>query len=973
MPSRQRPRRGRNRTARGLGRVSRRGVASVLAMMFLILFGSLIAAMAVSSTGNIRTAGMHLHVMRAMSAAETGLMLAEHRLAEAASRFVVAESDIDAAMTQALWSGNSAMIGAHQVLPPPSGHAESGLPGGIAEALVNMYAADENIITGYGFLDAPRVAGAPGGISSTLYSPNGWVYTPAVMLRGWENPDGNPPPAFTIRYAPLAGGEYVRIIAEGVVFDLQRNQQPIRRTITRDYRLVKRVDQALISHARIMIGKNVLVEGDLGARYDQVSFENGDPLIVRSDFYGLDPVLDQKLMLFWEAVGQYDVDGDNRLRVGHPVEGLGVPDDEDFDGDGEPDGAFSDVTGDGYLDEFDIFIRHYDKDNDGRVTLSEALILGTPAEGRTPEFVGPGGEPIDDDLALLIDAMRPDRNRNGVYGWNDENRNGLIDNGELPYDHDPAQNIYRDRELGWRDGFIDAMDQYAKITGGLRFTVSAAEWENERGPLADRIQGPIRPRGDTPPLIFSAEDSTLPNITAGSFADTENALIAAADGQAFWQQVADQLGVAIDDLPTFDVAMNPGGADAPFFSAVWPDSNHDGLPDNHAWAYFENSPFNSPSYSDVYWRPVFRNFVFRNVQIPRGLNALFDNCTFVGSTYVKAYTINTHPMWTELGANTIDGSGRPTPKHPRYVYGDDPSETTANAPQSLPATARPPQEYVLMTVPGISPLDKGDVPMDEIASYGASYAQLPDALIVDGKRITDTKALSNNLRFHDSLFVGSIVADTPTNYTQVRNKVQFTGGTRFATVHPDEPNNAFLNPDAADMAHIMSSSMMLPNYSVDIGTFNSPPSQDVRLQGAIIAGVLDVRGNTEIVGTLLLTFAPVHGQAPLLDVFGNPVGNPAGFNASLGYFGPDDGDFESLDPNQLPIVDGVRIVGWDTNDDGLADVRFDQTPPPGAVPVPFNGYGRIRLRHDPNIRLPSGLMLPLDAVPVSGSYQEGSV
>ena len=76
--------------------ITRRGIASVLAMMFLIIFGSLVAAMAVSSTGNIRTANMHLHVMRAMSAAETGLAVAEHRLNEASSRFILAESNIDA-------------------------------------------------------------------------------------------------------------------------------------------------------------------------------------------------------------------------------------------------------------------------------------------------------------------------------------------------------------------------------------------------------------------------------------------------------------------------------------------------------------------------------------------------------------------------------------------------------------------------------------------------------------------------------------------------------------------------------------------------------------------------------------------------------------------------------------------------------------------------------------------------------------
>lgn len=958
---------------RPAARFSRRGVASVLAMMFLILFGSLIAAMAVSSTGNIRTASMHLHVMRAMSAAETGLALAEYRLAEAVSRFVVAESDIDADMTRALWSGNAGMIGTYEVLPPPSGHPEAGTPSGVAEALVNIFKADENLLSGTGFLAQPVVAGAPAGTNASVYDPNNWVYTPAIMLKGWEDPNGSPPPAFQVRYAPLANGRYIRIIVEGIVFDFQRNQQPIRRTISRDYRLVKRVDQAMISHSRIMIGKNVVVEGDLGARFEQVGFEHGDPLILRSDFYGLDDGLDLKLTAFWEALTDYDVDHDNRLRIGHPVESQGIPDDDDYDGDGEPDGAFSDATGDGFLDEFDIFIRHFDKDNDGRVTLSANLTAGTPAEGRTPEFVASDGSALDDDLALLIDGLRPDRNRNGIYGWNDANANGLFDPGEAPLDHDPVLNVYRDRELGWRDGFIDAMDQYAKVAGGLRFTVSAADWEDARGPLSERLQGPIRPRPGQPPMVFEADAATLPDISADSFADTENALMSAADGQAFWQQVADQLGVAVADLETFGEHDNPGGTDAPHFTPVWPDANHDGRPDNHAWAYYEQSPYNSPSYSDVYWRPVFRNFVFRNVQIPMGLNGLFVNCTFVGATYVRAHTDNTHPMWTELGTNTIDGSGRPIPKHPRYVYGDDPGETTGNAPTSLPATARPPQEYVLMTIPSISPLDKGDVPMDQVASYGTSYNQLPDPLVVNGKRFVDTKLLSNNLRFHDCLFVGSIVADTPVNYTQVRNKVQFTGATRFTTIHPDEPNNAFLNPDAADMPHILSSSMMLPNYSVDIGTFNSPQGQDVRLQGAVIAGVLDARGNTEIVGALLLTFSPRQGEAPLVDVFGNPVGNPAGFNASLGYFGPADGDFESISPTDLPVVGGVRIVGWDTNDDGLADVRFDETPPAGAVPVPFNGYGRIRLRHNPDMRVPSGLMLPLKAVPVQGSYQEGAV
>jgi len=956
---------------------TRRGVASVLAMMFLILFGSLVAAMAITSTGNIRTASMHLHVMRAMSAAETGLEVAEHRLEEAASRFVVAESDIDGTMAAALWSGDGSTIGVHQVLPSPSGIDESSLPAGIAEALLNAHAADENLLTATGYIDEPELGSAPAGLPTGLYKAEDWVYTPPVMLDEWVDGNDSPPPAYQIRYAPLTGGEYVRVIVEGIVFNYQRNSQPIKRTIIRDYRLVKTVDQALIAHSKVLIGKNVSIEGDLGARFDEVDFENGDPIVMRSDFLGLDPVLDLKIGEFWASLALNDVDGDNRLRVGHPIEGAtGLDNTADYDGDGDPDAAFADATGDGYIDEFDLFVRHYDDNNDGRVTLSATLIEGTPAGDAlaAPEFVLPGGDPVDDDLALLIDGRAPDRNKNGIAGWIDDNSDQQFQ----PVDEDPADydgflGVFGDRELGWRDGYLDRLDQYAKVSGGLRFRVGASDWENAQGPINERLRGPIDPDDDDAPLTFNAGDDVLPDISATSFADTENALMAAADGTAFWSQVADQLGTSTDVLATWELDDNPGDSTLPAYIPVWEDNNLDGRPDNSGWAYWEKSPFNSPAYSDAYWRPVFRNFTFRNVQIPMGLNALFENCQFIGVTYIRSHTDNSHPMWTELGTNSLDDSGNVVPKYRRYVYGDDASETYANAPTSLPDSAKPPEAFILMTIPGDTPLDTGDVPMDEVGSYGAGYSLLPAPLLIDGARVTDTKEFSNNVRFHDSLFVGSVVADTPSTYTQVRNKVQFTGATRFSTVHPTEPDNGFLNPDDGDMEDILSSSMMLPNYSVDIGTFNSPPEQDVRLQGAIIAGVLDARGNTEIIGSLLLTFNPEHGSGPLQDVFGNPVGNPAGFNASLGYFGEADGDFESIDPFDLPIVDGVRIVGWDTNGDGLVDVPYDETPPAGAVAIPFNGFGKIRLRHDPSMRLPDGLMVPLSMPPVAGTYQEGAI
>ena len=68
-------------------RLRRRGVASVLSMMFLVIFGSLAAAMAVVATGNVRTADVSLRVSRSTSAAETGLVYVTWILEREAKRF----------------------------------------------------------------------------------------------------------------------------------------------------------------------------------------------------------------------------------------------------------------------------------------------------------------------------------------------------------------------------------------------------------------------------------------------------------------------------------------------------------------------------------------------------------------------------------------------------------------------------------------------------------------------------------------------------------------------------------------------------------------------------------------------------------------------------------------------------------------------------------------------------------------------
>ncbi|MBS0198583.1 MAG: hypothetical protein JSR77_17675 [Planctomycetes bacterium] len=940
---------------------TRRGVAAVLAMMFLILFGSLSAAMAIASKGNITTAATHLHVGRAQSAAETGLAVAKARLAEAANQFLISESTVDATFGTNLWQGNLGSLGTTQVLPPKTGRQDGSMPGGLAAAVAAAHALDQDIVTQIG-VSTPTIANRQAGASTSEYAASYWVYTPAVALESRRTGETLPPLAYSITYAPLANGTDVRAIVTGYDLSYSRAGQFVTRTIMQDFRMAKRVKHAIVSSSRVMIGKNVLVSGGMGLRYTGVTYNNGDPLVLKSDFKGLSSVLDNKLNAFYAGLGTYDVDGDNRLRVGHPTESQGIPSGTtDYDGDGQPDNAFQDVTGDGFVDELDIFIRQYDRNGDGKVTLSSALTAGTPAAGLTPEFTA------DDDLALLIDSSNPDRNKNGVYGFVDSNGNGKWDVGEAFLDYDPVLNVNRDQVLGYRDGFIDKKDQYAKVSGKLTFRATQAAWAAAQGPPSAKMRGPLRPDEGESAVSYGATDSELPSVNTSIFTSTQTRLQSAADGDPFDRQVASNLGISTTQLATY-IETRAAGGTVPRYLRLDRDTNNDGLPDNSSTAYFEKMPFNSPSYSDWYYRPVYENMVFRDVQIPMGNNGLFRNCTFIGVTWVRSDTANTHVLWGEYGKMQLDATThRPKPAVTRTIYGDDTTETSY--PSMLPSTAIPPQQMILMAQ---TPMDKADIPNSQVSGT-VGYNLLPNPLVIDGKRVTDTKSRSNNIRFHDCLFVGSIVSDAPQNYTQSRNKMQFTGKTRFVSAHPDHPDDAAYNPQSADKAEIAKSSMMLPGYSVDLGSFNSPPEQNLQLKGAIIAGVMDVRGNASIDGALLMTFSPTLGQAPLIDANGNAMGNPAGFNTTLGYFGPTDGDSESLDPSTLPVVNGQRIVGWDTDGDGLADVGADQSQPTGSTAVPFYGYGRVQLRWDPKMALPNGIMLPMQMDVLAGTYQEGGL
>lgn len=914
--------------------IKRRGVVGILAMMFLVMFGSLAVAMAVVTQGNLRTASSHLHVTRTLGSVDTGMGIAAARLNEAASRFMVSKGRITPAYASELWYGTYSGDPAVSVIDPVDGRDEDSPPTSIMAALANHHAADsaENVVAADG-----SNAAAPIVLPT---APDGWVVTDPIGVQ--KDAEGVITTAVQISYVPPDNLGRVLAVVTGYDWDYSRRRW-VTRTAQQYFNITKTVKHAILGPTRMMIGRDVQVNGPLGVLYNSSALDSldGPPLVIRSDFYGLDNVLDEKLDDFYAQVLAHDVNGDNRLRVSHAVEsqGLSAINGTDYDNDGQADNAFNDSTRDNTVDDFDIFLNHYDTNNDGKVALSTALTDGTPNEGINAEFTA------DNALSLLIDSGKPDRNRNGRYNgefeggvWDfttfrDNNLDGLYD--EQDVDND-------DVTLGYRDGVLDYKDQYAKVRGSVFFRASRSDWESSHddfnvavGDYQQFVRGAIRTGTGEVPVTFDASNAEAPLITPSSFEAATEALI--------------------------DIAEDPGS----FAEQVAEAKGDNWTPPRRV----ESTPYGSPTPADWYSRPVYEGITFKNVTIPMGTNGLFIDCTFAGVTRVECYQDNDHPSWTFYGEEERNPTtGQLTLKYP-------PPPAVSNSALDT--------SYSTPGAPGYDALpDPLTVPVD-LNDDGTANDQC-----------TNTKLISNNIRFHNCIFVGSIVADQPQIFTQVRNKLQFTGATRFTDEHPEYPDDPRYNPDSDDLDVIATSSMMLPNYSVDIGTNNSPQEQDVHLRGAIIAGVLDIRGNTRIDGVIMLTFEPVYGEAPM-ELYGNAAGDPADFNITLGYFGPEDGDLEGVDIADMTDLDGngtpdagwdsardesgnlIPLAGWNGTHneawyDGITDDDANIAPNTYVRrAVPFNGFGKVQLNWDPDITLPDGLASPLSINPIASTYEEG--
>ncbi|MFA5424460.1 MAG: pilus assembly PilX N-terminal domain-containing protein [Phycisphaerae bacterium] len=92
----------------------------------------------------------------------------------------------------------------------------------------------------------------------------------------------------------------------------------------------------------------------------------------------------------------------------------------------------------------------------------------------------------------------------------------------------------------------------------------------------------------------------------------------------------------------------------------------------------------------------------------------------------------------------------------------------------------------------------------------------------------------NNIRFEDCTFNGIIVTDVPQVLNWQRNCLYFTGGATF--------NNESAYQEATILA---------PHFNVNLGNTNPEQSDNNVLTGAIVGGIVDIRGNAQINGTVI--------------------------------------------------------------------------------------------------------------------------
>jgi len=138
----------------------------------------------------------------------------------------------------------------------------------------------------------------------------------------------------------------------------------------------------------------------------------------------------------------------------------------------------------------------------------------------------------------------------------------------------------------------------------------------------------------------------------------------------------------------------------------------------------------------------------------------------------------------------------------------------------------------------------------------------------EGVLYIGTNSETNNVRFDNCQFNGAIVTGVASDFLWTQNVLYFTGSANF--------DNQFMEE----------STILAPNFNVNLGNTQELEAAESVLTGAIVGGIVDIRGNATIEGTILSMYDPIeHGSGAR--AYGTNVGfsdenNEAGIPEDIG-------------------------------------------------------------------------------------------
>ena len=144
-----------------------------------------------------------------------------------------------------------------------------------------------------------------------------------------------------------------------------------------------------------------------------------------------------------------------------------------------------------------------------------------------------------------------------------------------------------------------------------------------------------------------------------------------------------------------------------------------------------------------------------------------------------------------------------------------------------------------------------------------------EILFVDCNK--NTSSYYNNVRFENCTFNGVIVTDVPQSLKWMQNSLYFTGEATFENT-----------------SSIQEATILAPHFNVNLGNTNPEQSENNVLTGAIIGGIVDVRGNAQIYGTII----------SMADTSQWPTGYVTNIGATL-----EDGGSETTEVGDVGVID----------------------------------------------------------------------